>query len=141
MSAAPLEEPVSPAHARLGSEALVRLRARYSDVMANISRRVLDDERREQLKETAERLNPDNWVTDDEVKAGLEEYETVLASLRDVVGRRRRRRRSRRPEGGGGGEGPGSPADGPEQDVEGSSEPDDQDGGDDGPGSDPLPGS
>ena len=51
--------------------------------------------RRQQLHELAERLNPDSWVTDDEVQRGLEEYESVLASLRDVVGRRRRRKRSR----------------------------------------------
>ena len=88
-------EPLSPAHARLGSEALARLRGRYADVLANLSRRVPDEQRREQLREQAERLNPDSWVTDEEVTAGLEWYESVLASLRDVVGRRRRRRRGR----------------------------------------------
>ena len=45
-----------------------------------------DEQRREQLREQAERLNPDSWVTDEEVTAGLEAYESVLASLRDVVG-------------------------------------------------------
>ena len=88
-------EPLSPAHARLGSEGLARLRARYADVSASISRRVQDDVRRQQLNELAERLNPDTWVTADEVQRGLEEYESVLASLREVVGRRRRRKRSR----------------------------------------------
>ncbi len=89
------EEPLSPAHARLGSEGLARLRARYADVSATISRRVQDDVRRQQLQELAERLNPDSWVTADEVQRGLDEYESVLASLREVVGRRRRRKRSR----------------------------------------------
>ncbi len=89
------DEPLSPAHARLGSEGLARLRARYADVSASISRRVQDDVRRQQLHELAERLNPDSWVTADEVQRGLEEYESVLASLREVVGRRRRRKRSR----------------------------------------------
>ena len=89
------QEPVSPAHARLGSEGLARLRARYADVLAAISQRVSDEVRRDQLKTEAERLNPDSWVTDAEVVAGLEQYESVLASLRDVVGRRRRRRRAR----------------------------------------------
>lgn len=88
-------EPLSPAHARLGSEALARLRGRYADVLANIARRVPDEQRREQLREQAERLNPDNWVTDDEVTSGLDSYESVLASLREVAGRRRRRRRGR----------------------------------------------
>ena len=88
-------EPVSPAHARLGSEALARLRGRYADVLANLARRVPDEQRREQMREQAERLNPDNWVTDEEVTAGLDSYESVLASLREVAGRRRRRRRGR----------------------------------------------
>ena len=89
------EEPVSPAHARLGSEGLARLRARFADVSATISRRVQDEGRRQQLHELAERLNPDSWVTAEEVQRGLDEYESVLASLREVVGRRRRRKRSR----------------------------------------------
>jgi hypothetical protein len=91
----PPEEPVSPAHARLGSEGLARLRARYADVSATISRRVQDEVRRQQLHELADRLNPDGWVTAEEVQRGLDEYESVLASLREVVGRRRRRKRSR----------------------------------------------
>ncbi|MGH9309927.1 MAG: hypothetical protein ACRD1U_11165, partial [Vicinamibacterales bacterium] len=86
-------EPLSPAHAELGSEGLARLRARYAEVMASISGRVTDPERREQLKAAAERLNPDSWVTSDEVRLGLEQYEAILESLRDVLGRRRRRRR------------------------------------------------
>ena len=55
---------------------------------------MLDEQRRQQLHEQAARLDPDSWVTDDEVRRSLEEYEAVLASLRDVVGRRRRRRRT-----------------------------------------------
>ena len=62
---------------------------------ANLARRVPDEQRREQLREQAERLNPDSWVTDEEVTAGLDAYESVLASLREVAGRRRRRRRGR----------------------------------------------
>jgi hypothetical protein len=89
------EEPLNPAHARLGSEGLARLRARYANVTATIAGRVEDEARRQHLHELAERLNPDGWVTADEVQRGLEEYEGVLASLRDVVGRRRRRKRSR----------------------------------------------
>lgn len=92
-SALPMaDEPISPAHARLGSEGLARLRGRYAQVQAALSRRVADETRRDQLKSEAERLNPDGWVTDDEVTAGLEQYEAVLAALRDVIGRRRRRR-------------------------------------------------
>jgi len=81
------------AEARLGSEGLSRLRARYAEVLARISETITDPVRRDQLKSHAERLNPDTWVTDEEVSAGLEAYETVFESLRTVVGRRRRRRR------------------------------------------------
>ncbi len=88
-------EPLNPAHEQLGSEGLGRLRARYAEVMASISGRVTDPERREQLKGTAERLNPDTWVTAEEVRLGLDQYEAILESLRDVLGRRRRRRRGR----------------------------------------------
>ena len=103
---APREEavPPSPAHARLGSEGVSRLRGRYAEIMARISERITDEARRDELKSAAERLNPDNWVTGDEVSSGLEQYEEVFASLRAAVGgrKRRRRRRSR--------SGPGSPA-------------------------------
>jgi hypothetical protein len=85
---------VGPAHARLGPEGLARLRARYADLTASISRRPQDDPRLPELRDQVERLNPDSWLTDDQVGRGLEEYEGVLASLRDVIGRRRRRKRS-----------------------------------------------
>jgi hypothetical protein len=86
-------KPTTAAEARLGSEGLSRLRARYSEVLARISETITDPVRRDQLKSHAERLNPDTWVTDVEVSDGLEAYETVFESLRTVVGRRRRRRR------------------------------------------------
>jgi len=88
-----LAPPPTPAHARLGGEGVSRLRGRYAEIMARISERVVDESRREELKSRAERLNPDTWVTEAEVKAGLEEYEGVFESLRAVVGRRKRRRR------------------------------------------------
>lgn len=85
--------PPSSAMTRLGSEGLSRLRARHSEVMARISEAVTDPVRRDELKSQADRLNPDTWVTDAEVSAGLESYETVFESLRTVIGRRRRRRK------------------------------------------------
>ena len=112
-----LAPPPTAAHARLGGEGVSRLRGRYAEVMARISERVADESRREELKSEAERLNPDTWVTDDEVKAGLEEYEGVFESLRAVVGRRKRRRRrgarsgsaAGQPAAGDPGAGPGEP--------------------------------
>lgn len=90
-----------------------------------------DEQRREQLREQAERLNPDNWVTDEEVTAGLDAYETVLASLRDVLGRRRRRRRPRRPATAGQAAAPessemGAPADDGEEEDEPAGPPTDE---------------
>jgi hypothetical protein len=87
----------SAARQRLGAEGLGRLRARYAEVMARIAEQPLDEDAREQLKERAERLNPDGWVTADEVTAALEQYETVFEQLRAVivVGREPRRRRRR----------------------------------------------
>ena len=91
------EDRASASFARLGAEGLGRLRARYAEVMARIAERPLDELAREELKLRAERLNPDAWVTADEVTAALEQYETVFEGLRAVVGRYpRRRRRSRK---------------------------------------------
>ena len=88
-----LEPPATAAGARLGAEGLARLRGRYAEVLARISERVADPERQAELKGAAERLNPDAWVTEEDVEAGLEGYEATFESLRGVVGQRRRRRR------------------------------------------------
>ena len=90
------EDVGSASYVRLGAEGLVRLRARYAEVMARIAERPLEDEAREELKSRAERLNPDAWVTGNEVTAALEQYETVFEGLRGVVGRHPRRQRTRR---------------------------------------------
>ena len=87
------EDVGSASYQRLGGEGLVRLRARYAEVMARIAERPLEEDAREELKLRAERLNPDAWVTADEVSAALEQYETVFEGLRGVVGRHPRRRR------------------------------------------------
>jgi hypothetical protein len=87
------DDTVSAAQVRLGSEGLSRLRARHSEVLARISETVTDPVRRDELKSRADRLNPDTWVTEAEVTAGLEDYESVFESLRTVVGRKRKRRR------------------------------------------------
>ena len=105
----------SAAQARLGTEGIVRLRGRYAEILARIDDRITDPVKRDELKNRAERLNPDAWVTDQEVQAGLEQYETVFESLRAVVGRRRKRRRRR-----GRTPGPSSPANKPEVDDDSS---------------------
>jgi hypothetical protein len=83
----------TPAHARLGDEGVQRLRIRYVEILMGIQERVADAGRQTELKSSAERLNPDAWLTDADVVQGLEQYEVVLASLREVAGRKRRRRR------------------------------------------------
>jgi hypothetical protein len=86
----------SPALARLGPEGLIRLRARYAELMTRIGQRISDQVRQDELKSRAERLNPDNWVTDQEVSQGLDAYEATFEEIRAVIGRPRKRRRRRR---------------------------------------------
>jgi hypothetical protein len=85
------DQPITAAHARLGSEGLGRLRARYAETMARITERIQDPEQQSELKLLAERLNPDAWVTDEDVSAGLESYETTFETLRGSIGTRRRK--------------------------------------------------
>jgi hypothetical protein len=113
------EEPQTAAGARLGSEGLSRLRARHAEVLARISERIADPARRDELKSEADRLNPDTWVTDAEVTAGLEQYESAFEALRGVLGRpRRRRRRGRGPERPANGATDGTPSSVPDADDE-----------------------
>jgi hypothetical protein len=84
---------VIPAHDKIGSDGVRRLRTRYADILTRIPERTADPVRQEELKQLAARLNPDAWLTDEEVAQGLEQYESVFASLREVVGQKRRRRR------------------------------------------------
>jgi hypothetical protein len=83
----------TPAHEKIGQEGVQRLRQRYADVRARIFERCQDQARRDELMASADRINPDAWKSVDEVVSGLEQYEAVLASLREVVGRKRRRRK------------------------------------------------
>ena len=118
------------AHEKLGQEAVQRLRQRYAEVRARIGERITDPARRDELTVSAERINPDAWKTADEVASALEQYESVLASLREVAGRKRRRRKR------GGGRRPdtGAPAAATPADADSAVEPgkaDDDNGGDD----------
>ena len=85
----------TPAHSKLGAEGVQRLRARYAEILRRIPERTADQVKREELRQQAERLNPDSWASDDAVVQGLEQYEAVLASLREVGGGQKRRRRRR----------------------------------------------
>ena len=71
--AAIADEVQTPAHARIGAEGVRQLRGRYGELLARISE-LPDETRRAELKQQADRLNPDAWVTGDEVAQGLEQY-------------------------------------------------------------------
>jgi hypothetical protein len=87
----------SAAERVLGAEGLSRVRARYAEVLARISAQITDDAVADELRDLAERLNPDAWVTPDEVGRGLEDFERVLEQLRQRLGPPRRPRRARGP--------------------------------------------
>jgi hypothetical protein len=93
------EEPPPPSlnavQSVVAREPLTRLRARYAELQARITERGGDAERIEQLRGQAEALNPDTWVTAEEVRKGLEEFEAKIRDLRAALGLRRRRRSRR----------------------------------------------
>jgi len=102
---APADAPMAPEHRatepsvcerRLGAEHLTVLRARHAEILARISARGGDPARLEALREQATSVDPDTWVTESEVTAGLAAVDATLAELHRIVGRRRRRRRRRR---------------------------------------------
>ena len=85
----------------IGAENVARLRARHAEAFARISDRVIDPARRRALQVLAEELNPDAWLTAEEVQQGLADFDARLARLGAQLGRRRSRRggrgRTRRP--------------------------------------------
>lgn len=84
-----------PVEQNLGREQLTRLRARYAELQARIAEHSGDVERVEALRAQAESLNPDTWVTDEEVRQGVETFETKIRDVRAALGLRRRRRSRR----------------------------------------------
>ena len=66
--------------------------------MARVHAAPLDQAARDKIAERAELLNPDSWVTADDVTQGLDKFEQVLAEVVQQVGtpRRRTRRGGRR---------------------------------------------
>jgi hypothetical protein len=86
-----------PVEQAFGPEQLTRLRARHAELLARIAERGGTPERIEELRMQAEALNPDTWVTDEEVRRGTDGFESKMRELRSALGLRRRRRRGRRP--------------------------------------------
>jgi len=90
-----VDPPALPVVQNLGREQLTRLRARYAELLARIAERGGDAERIEALRAQAESLNPDTWVTADEVRQGMDSFEPKIRDLRAALGLRRRRRSRR----------------------------------------------
>ena len=90
-----IDPPPTVVEHSLGREQLTRLRARYAELLARITERGGDPERVEALRAQAESLNPDTWVTSEEVRLGVESFEPKIRDLRAAVGLRRRRRSRR----------------------------------------------
>jgi hypothetical protein len=99
-----LEPPLTAVEQAIGREQLVRVRARFAELQARITERGGDADRVAALRRAAEPLNPDTWVTEEEARRGLEEFEPKIRELRAALGlrRRRRSRRGRGRRGGGG---------------------------------------
>ena len=88
-----VEPPQLPVTQALDTEQLTRLRARYVEIQRRITER--GGERVEELRLQAESLNPDAWVTEGEIRKGLEEFESRIRDIRGALGLRRRRRSRR----------------------------------------------
>jgi hypothetical protein len=84
-----------PVEQSVGREQLTRLRARFAELQARITERGGDAERMAALRLQAEPLNPDAWVTDEEIRTGVESFEPKIRDLRAALGLRRRRRSRR----------------------------------------------
>ena len=80
------EERQTAALSHLGAEGLSRLRARYAEVLARITDRPLEETTREELEARAERLNPDAWVTEEEVRRVLSNTRPFSKAFESVVG-------------------------------------------------------
>ncbi len=90
-----IDAPLSAVEHAIGREQLIRLRARFAELQARITERGGDAERIGALRLAAEPLNPDTWVTEDEARKGVEEFEAKIRDLRAALGLRRRRRSRR----------------------------------------------
>jgi len=116
-----VEPTAMPVEQQVGREQLARLRARYAELLTRIAERGGDVERVEALRTQAESLNPDSWVTEEEVRQGIDSFEPKIRDLRAALGlrRRRRSRRGGRRRRGGAGDGGAPPVADPENGGDG----------------------
>jgi hypothetical protein len=88
----PVRHPIA-AEQRFSPEDLARLRGRHAAILARIDRMVKDPERAGELRARAEVLDPDTWVTPEDMAQALEGYERNYREIRRLLGRPRPRRR------------------------------------------------
>jgi hypothetical protein len=80
----------------LGTEDLSRFRARHAEMLARINQRVSDPAVADELRTLADGLNPDVWVTSDDVSRGMAAFNGIVDQLRERMGLPRRGRRGGR---------------------------------------------
>lgn len=66
----------------VGREIATRLHARYAELTSRIGRLPIDELTRDAWRTRAEAINPDNWVTPDEVLSGVERADSLFDELR-----------------------------------------------------------
>lgn len=69
----------------VGHEIATRLHARYAEILGRIHRLPADNPQRAAFEARAEALNPDNWVTPDEVLRGVQHADAVFDALRKAL--------------------------------------------------------
>lgn len=84
---------VHPVEGLVGAEGHARLQAQYAELLARISSRVRDADRRTQLRDEAASLDPDSWVTVEDAKTAIETFDARMHEFRSKLGRRARRSR------------------------------------------------
>ncbi len=78
--------PATAAEEAFSPEDLTRLRGRHAALLARIDRAVSDAAAAAALREAAEALNPDIWVTGEDVAEALERYESTYRQILDALG-------------------------------------------------------
>lgn len=81
-AAAPKGKPHDLLEELVGHEIATRLHARYSEIVARIHQISESDPRRAAWEARAEALNPDSWVTPDEILRGVSHADELFDSLR-----------------------------------------------------------
>lgn len=85
------EIPEAPTHVSdllaelVGRDIATRLRARYAEITARIHQMDADDAARAAWQTRAESLNPDSWITPDEILAGVSRADELFDDLRRTL--------------------------------------------------------